>query len=139
MTIMQRRYGPLSRQRGRFCIPRSAGPIAIAGLLLATAAGAEPLTIDIREAHVDRDRRTGQVIVSIALAESSKVAFGRFSESNVGHRMELRRDGKPIVAFVIREPLLGGTFQIGGVSDAAAVVEQLSIGKGTVQVEILPD
>lgn len=139
MTARQRHDRRLSGLDGRFAVRRLAGLIATAGLLFVTAAGAEPLSLDIREAHIDRDRQTGVEVVSVTLTDSSKAAFGRFSQDNVGHRMELRVDGKPIVAYVIREPVLGGKFQISGAFNAAAVAEQLSKSAGKVEAEILPD
>jgi preprotein translocase subunit SecD len=139
MTVRQRHDRRLSGLDRRFAVCRRAGLIAMAGLLLVTAAGAEPLSLDIREAHVDRDRRTGAAVVSVTLTEGSKAAFGRFSQDNVGHRVELRVDGKPIVALVIREPILGGSLQMSGTFDAAAVAERLSKGAGKIEAEILPD
>src|SRR6202044_4250623 len=139
MMMRQRHDRQLSGVGGRFAVCHRAGLIAMAGLLFVTAADAEPLSLDIREAHVDRDRRTGVAVVSITLTDSSKAAFGRFSQDNVGHRVELRIDGKPIIALVIREPILGGKLQMSGTFDAAAVAEQLSKGTGKVEAEILPD
>jgi hypothetical protein len=125
--------------RGGLTVQSIAGLIGMAGLFFVTAAGAEPLTLGIRDVHVDRDRVNGALVVSITLMDSSKAAFARFSQDNVGHRMELRLDGKQLVTTVLREPILGGSFQISDVADAAVVAEQLSKGKGTVQVERLPD
>jgi preprotein translocase subunit SecD len=120
----------IGRPRARRRAYRFAAFVAMACLLVVTAAGAEPIALDIHDVHVDRDRTTGVAIVSIRLAESSKRAFGRFTLDNVGHRIELRIDGKAIVASVLREPILGGVMEISDVPDADAVVEQVSKGEG---------
>jgi len=139
MRMTQRSDSDLNRSRRRFV--GVANLIAMAAALFVTTASAEPLTLDIRAARVDHDRRTGQVLVSIALMDSSKAAFGYFSRQHVGRPMELRLDGKRIISTVIREPILGGVLEVSGLSEAeaAAIAEQLSTSAGKAQVEILSD
>jgi preprotein translocase subunit SecD len=77
------------------------------------------------------------------MTEASKRAFAEFTSRNIGHKMELRVDGKAVTAPVIREPILGGSGQISEksmtVESAKAIAERLSTGKAKIEIEIVDD
>ena len=77
------------------------------------------------------------------MTEASKRVFAEFTSKNVGHKMELRVDGKVITAPVIREPITGGAGQITDksmtIDSAKALAERLSAGKAKIEIEIVND
>ncbi len=109
----------------------------VTGLYL-TAAFAEPLIVEAIAAREGSDQRTGQPIVSIKLKESG--AFFRFTTENVGREMELRVDDKVIWRNIIREPVMGGSFQISGISmdEARALAALISTPGARLEVDIVP-
>ena len=85
-----------------------------AGLLVASTAvaAAEPLSIEIARAQVGFDPRTNEPVISFRMSEASKRVFADFTTKNVGRKVEIRVDGRALMAPVIREPILGGMGQI---------------------------
>jgi preprotein translocase subunit SecD len=109
----------------------------LASQLLVLAATSEPLTLDVRGARADLDKRTGQPVLHITLSGDG---LARFTSENVGRQIELRIDGKTVLTTVIREPILGAGVQIVGPSldEAHAIAGRLATGAAKVQVEIVP-
>jgi preprotein translocase subunit SecD len=115
-----------------------------AGLLVASAAvaAAEPLSIEIARAQVGFDQRTNEPVISFRMSEASKRAFADFATKNVGRKVEIRVDGRALVAPVIREPILGGMGQISAglkVDEARDLADRLSSGRAKMEVEAVAD
>jgi preprotein translocase subunit SecD len=99
------------------------------------------LTVEIREARAGHDQRTGQPVLNIALAKPSADALGRLTRENVGREMQLRIVGEAVLTKVIREPILGGGFQISGITtdEAEFIAAKLQKGGSKVEVVIAPN
>ncbi|KAB2854949.1 MAG: hypothetical protein F9K43_28970, partial [Bauldia sp.] len=74
---------------------------------LAWPALAEPLRLAVAYASASVDAATGQPVIDFRMTEDSAKAFAELTAANVGRTMELRIDGKTVLAPVIREPILG--------------------------------
>jgi SecD/SecF fusion protein len=125
-----------------FVISRRAG---LSGLFLLCAApwsAAAPLLLEVTRATAGFDQRTNEPIISIALSDASKRAFGELTAANVGSKMELRIDGKAVMKPVIRDPILGGMVQVSGgftANEARDIAGRLSAGSAKIEVEIVKD
>jgi preprotein translocase subunit SecD len=108
-------------------------------MLLVTGAAAEPLTLDVRAAEAGYDIRTRLPILKITVM--NREALGRFSRDNIGRKFALRIDGETVLETVIREPLLGGSFQISGPTDdeVRAIAQRLSTKGARVQLDTAPN
>jgi preprotein translocase subunit SecD len=115
--------------------------ILAAALFTAMTAVAEPLALELESATAGFDQRIGQPVLNIKLLRSQQRVFAVFSSNNVGRKMELRVGGKALHASVIREPLLGGSFQISGISleRVQALAEALSKPGTKVEIDIASD
>ena len=115
--------------------------ICMSMLSLVTAAVAEPLTLDVREAQAGRDERPGAVILKIKLADTQKEAWRRFTAENLARKIELRIDGQTVLTSVIREVMVSTSFQTTVPTDeeAHSVAERLSKGGVKVEVEVAPN
>jgi hypothetical protein len=82
---------------------------AAAVAIMTGVAASEPLAVEIISATAGYDQRTREPIVEYKLSRASQKLFAEMTEKNVGRKMELRIDGQPVVAAVIREPILGGS------------------------------
>jgi preprotein translocase subunit SecD len=105
--------------------------LAVATIFGIAAAAAEPVLLDIAQAEVDYDQRSGEPVVSFRFTPDSARKFDELTQRNVGHVMELRVDGKVLSRPVIREPILQGVGQISGplsVPDARDLAARLSSG-----------
>lgn len=71
---------------------------------------------DLIDAQVSLDYRTGDPIVNFKFSNTGGLKFARATQENVGQRFAIVLDGEVISAPVIREPILGGSGQISGVS-----------------------
>ena len=119
---------------GRYC--GIALPIL---LILSSTAASQPITIDIVRAVLGYDQRTGEPIVTYTMGESSKRIFADYTGKNVGKPMEIRIGGRVITKAVIREPILGGSGQLSGLSidEGRALAERLLSGATKVEVEVV--
>jgi preprotein translocase subunit SecD len=119
------------------------GTLAVAALLGSSfPAFAQPLALDIAQAGVAYDQRTGEPVVTFRWAEPSIRLFAEFTARNVGRRFAIRVDGRVVTTLVIREPILGDTGQIAGgftVDRARQLADRLSSGTGKVEVEVVAD
>ena len=124
-------------------LPRTAGLaiLLVAGAL--TAASAEPLTVEIVSADATFDRHVNQALVTFKMSSASAQKFADLTTKNVGRKMEVRVDGKAVMAPVIREPIVGGTGQISipNMTDAAAktLAHRIATGNAKVEFEITKD
>ena len=116
---------------------------AISLISIAPAFAADTIAIEVAAADAAYDQRSGQPLVSFKMTEASKRIFTDFTSRNVGHKMELRVDGKVVMAPVIREPITGGTGQIADksltVEGAKALAERLSTGNAKIDFSIADD
>jgi preprotein translocase subunit SecD len=110
--------------------------VCLAVLSFLTAAVAEPLRLDVREASVGSDERTAAPILTIRLADGMREAWRRFTTENLARRIELRIDGETVLTSVIREVMPVASFRMSGHSadEVRAVAERLS-KPGKVEVE----
>jgi preprotein translocase subunit SecD len=110
--------------------------IVSAALFFATSAAfAEPLPLAITTAVVSREPG-GSAGLTLTLSADSAKAFGTLTTTNVGKTVDIRIDGKTVLAPVIRDPILGGELRISGnyTRDELAEVAAL-ISSGTARVE----
>jgi preprotein translocase subunit SecD len=119
--------------------------VAAANILLGLAflagpAVAEPLTLEVTEASVAYDTRTGAPMVAFRLSEASRRAFADFSTHHVGDKIDMRIDGKTVMTPVIREPITGGIGQITASSadEARKVADRLVAKAARFDVEAMP-
>ena len=115
----------------------AAAAIAVA----ATAAAAQSIAVDVESAQAAYDSRTNQPLITFKMTETSARLFAELTANNVGRKMEIRVDGRALMAPVIREPILGGS---GTVSDpswtiqqARDVAERISTGRAKIEFQIL--
>jgi preprotein translocase subunit SecD len=117
--------------------------IAAAFLIaLSSVAAAEPLAVDVVSAQAAFDQGVNQPIIEFKMTPASARLFAEFTAKNVGRKMEVRIDGKAVMAPVIREPILGGSGQISGsltVARTQELAERLSAGKAKIEFEIVND
>jgi preprotein translocase subunit SecD len=104
---------------------------------------AEQITIDVASAEPAFDARTGQPLIAFKMTEASTRLFADLTSRNVGRKMEIRVDGRALMAPVIREPILGGSGQISDrsftVEQTKSLAERLSTGKSRIEFAIVPD
>jgi preprotein translocase subunit SecD len=113
----------------------------VAILLLTTGAGAQRLEIAIERAEVAYDQRTGEPLISFKMTESSARQFAELTRNNIGKPMSIRVDGRELTRPVIREPIVGGTGQVGGsltAQQAKDIADRMSKGTAKVEFEIVP-
>jgi len=132
MSESENRRSKKAGLSGLFCCA------VLALILLAAPAVAEPLVIEGQIfVATALDERTKAPIVSLKMQPGSARQFTEFTTKNVGRKMELRVDGKPVLATVIREPIMGGSLQISDPSWTVAKVRELAelIGAGNGKIE----
>ena len=113
----------------------------VAILLLTTGAGAQRLEIAIERAELAYDQRTGEPLISFKMTESSARQFAELTRNNIGKPMSIRVDGRELTRPVIREPIVGGTGQVGGsltAQQAKDIADRMSKGTAKVEFEIVP-
>jgi preprotein translocase subunit SecD len=111
-------------------------------MALAGAAVAEPLTIELTNAAPGLDQRTQQPLISFKMTPASARLFAELTARNVGRKMEVRIDGKTVMAPVIREPILGGSGQVTSdwtLKETKEIADRLSAGKSKIEFEIVSD
>jgi preprotein translocase subunit SecD len=105
------------------------------------AASAQPLLLEVDKAQAAFDQRTGAPVVSVRLSQASAKAFAALTQKSIGRVMAFRVDGKVVMKPVIREPVVGGSFQISGnltTNDVKRLAAQLSSGVARIEVEVEP-
>jgi preprotein translocase subunit SecD len=109
-------------------------------LMMIGVVGAEPLTVELISAEAGHDVRTNEPVVNYRMSQSSAKQFAELTQKNVGRKMELRIDGKAVMAPVIREPILGGAGQISGgltEQDARDIAARLTSGHAKIELEVV--
>jgi len=105
--------------------------LAVAAIFQIAAVAAEPLLLDVAQAELAYDQRTGEPVASIRFTPDSARKFAQLTQQNVGHVIEMRVDGKVLSRPVIREPILQNSGQISGhfnVQEARDLAARLSAG-----------
>jgi preprotein translocase subunit SecD len=103
---------------------------------------AEPLLLDVARAELAYDRRSGEPVVTFVLTQPSAGLFARLTADNVGRRIAVSVGGKVYMRPVVREPILGGSGQISGmtsVEEARDIAARLSSGAAKLELEALAD
>jgi preprotein translocase subunit SecD len=113
----------------------------LAAVSLMTAAVAEPLALDVQQARVGRDERTGQVILKIKLADAQRERWLRFTSENLARQIELRIDGRTVLTAFIREVMPITSFQVTvpTAEQAEDIADKLAKGGARVEVEVAPN
>jgi preprotein translocase subunit SecD len=109
-------------------------------LAMAGTATAEPLAIEVVSVQVGYDQRTSEPIISFKMSEATRKSFAELTRNNVGRKLEIRVDGKPLAAPVIREPIVGGTGQISAhftEQQARDMANRLSSGASKLEMQIV--
>jgi len=111
-----------------FCLVLSSAP-----------AFAEPLTLEVTEAEVAYDTRSGQPVVTFRMSEASRKVFADFTAQHLNEKIDIRVDGNSVMKPVIREPITGGTGQILATSvDAARQLTERLKARAPLVVEAIP-
>lgn len=114
--------------------------IATAFLLASTTiAIAEPLAIEVTDVAPILDERTKQPLIAIKMTSASAKQFAELTAQNVGRKLELRIDGKAVMAPVIREPILGGSVQVSGgwtLRETKDLADRIAAGKSKIEVDL---
>jgi preprotein translocase subunit SecD len=103
---------------------------------------AEPLLLDVARAELAYDRRSGEPVVTFVLTQPSAGLFARLTADNVGRRIAVSVGGNVYMRPVVREPILGGSGQISGmtsVEEARDIAARLSSGAAKLELEALAD
>ena len=119
------------------CRLAAAAALVVAAVIAASAA---PLTLAVMRAEVGQV--AGMIVLDMTLTASSAKDFAAFTTANVGRAVELRIDGKVMMAPVVREPILGGHVQISGnfaKAELVAIASRISTGEAKVEVESVAD
>jgi preprotein translocase subunit SecD len=116
----------------------------VVALLLGFSAPAlaEPILIDVLDAKPNFDQRTNEPIITIKMTSASAKLFAELTSKNIGRRLELRIDGKTVMAPVIREPVMGGSMQVSGgwtSRQAKDLADSIAAGKFKIEVELAND
>jgi preprotein translocase subunit SecD len=109
---------------------------AFAVLTLVTAdAGAREFKVS--SASLGFDQRSGQPVVSFRFTPDSARDFARFTEANVGRKINIRVDGKILTQPVIREPIRGGSGQVtvSSAEEGRTLAARLSDGSAVLEIE----
>jgi preprotein translocase subunit SecD len=100
-------------------------------------ADAEPRQFKVESASLVFDTRTGQPVVSFRVPPESKRDFGRFTQENVGRKLNVRVDGETLMQSIIREPIIGGTGQVtvSSAEEGRTLAARLSDGSAVLEIE----
>jgi preprotein translocase subunit SecD len=109
-------------------------------LLLAGAAAADPLVIEVVVARAAYDTRSKEPLITFKMLGASKKAFTDPTRANVGHKSAIRIDGKTLSPLMIAQPILGGAGQIAGdftVQQIRETAAKLNAGTSKFEVGIV--
>ena len=109
-------------------------------MLSAGSATAQPLSLEVVEARLAYDQRTGQALITIKFSEAARAQFARLTTENVARAIEMRVDGKTYLRTIIREPIIGGSGQIVTETEAQAkeLAARLSSPGAKIEIEVVP-
>jgi SecD/SecF fusion protein len=102
---------------------------------------AEPQRFKVVSASLGFEARTNQPVVSFRFAPESARDFARFTEANVGRKIDVRVDGKTLSQPIVREPVTGGAGQVPVASpeDGRTLAARLSDGSAVLEMEVSKD
>jgi len=101
---------------------------------------AEPILIDVLDAKPNFDQRTNEPIITIQMTSASAKLFAEITSKNIGRKLELRIDGKTVMAPVIREPVMRGSVQVSGgwtQREVKDLADRIMAGNSKVEVELV--
>ena len=118
--------------------------LVLFGLVIAAmrpALAADMMVVEVTRAEARFDQRTGQPLVTFVMTDASKQQFAELTSRNVGRKMQVRLDGRVVMAPVIREPILGGSGQLTGFTaeEVRDVATHLTSGRAKLEFEIVAD
>jgi len=105
------------------------------------SAAGEVLLIEVKMAETRSDKQTQQAIIFVKLTDESKQLIAEMTQKNIGRSTEFRVDGRVVMKPVIREPILGGVFEISGrfdMKEAKDIAQRLSSGT-KIEIELVSD
>jgi preprotein translocase subunit SecD len=105
-----------------------------------TSAG-DVLQIEVKVANTRVEQQTGKSVIFVKVSEESKRQIALLTQSNIGRPTEFRIDGKVVMKPIIREPILGGTFELTGsftIEEAKDIAKRLMSGT-KIEVELVSD
>jgi preprotein translocase subunit SecD len=104
-------------------------------------ASAEPQQFKVVSASLGFDARTNQPVVNFRFAPESTRDFARFTEANVGRKIDVRVDGKTLLQPIVREPITGGAGQVpvANPEDGRTLAARLSDGSAVLEMEVSKD
>jgi preprotein translocase subunit SecD len=110
--------------------------VLMCGMLYATHGFAEPLVLDVADASAAWVERDGQPLVVAKLRNAD--AFTRFTEQNVGRKLDIRVDGKSVNKPLLTSPIRSNSFQIvvPTTEDAISLAKRLQAGTAKLEIEV---
>lgn len=79
---------------------------------LAALAASPALSLSVTKAAIVKDEATGAQRLNVELADASRDAFARFTESHVGKRISLLANGKTLTTVTVQSPITEGKLTI---------------------------
>jgi preprotein translocase subunit SecD len=113
----------------------------LASLSSSIVAAGEVFYIEVKMADGRIDPKTKQSVIFVKLTDDSKRVVAELTQKNVGKVAEFRVDGRVLMKPVIREPLLGGVFEISGnysLNEAKDIAKRMSSGT-KIEIEIVAE
>ena len=101
----------------------------------------EVLQIEVKVANARFEQQTGKSVIFVKVTEESKRQIAELTQKNLGRPTEFRIDGKVVMKPVIREPILGGTFELTGgftIEEAKNIAQRLMSG-AKIEFELMSD
>jgi len=106
-----------------------------------TISAGEVLQIEVKVVNARLEQQTGKSVIFVKVSEESKRQIAELTQKNLGRPTEFRVDGKVVMKPIIREPILGGTFELTGgftIEEAKDIAKRLSSGT-KIEVELVSD
>jgi len=113
--------------------------VVLSSICSTSSIAGERLLLETLSSVPGFDKRIRQPMVTVRFTEASIRELAEFTSRNVGRPIEMRVDGRVYIRGVIREPILGGTTEITGLSstqEASDLVARLSSGT-TLEIEVM--
>jgi preprotein translocase subunit SecD len=110
----------------------------LAAFCLITQVKADPVKLEVAQAHILPSQREDRAGIEYRLTEASELLFFKFSSKNLNKRMAIRVDGRVIASPVIRSAIPGG---LGAMylnlnqATAEELVRRLNSGEAKLEVE----
>ena len=107
--------------------------------LLGPVFAADRLPLSVAGAEAGTDPLTGQPVVNVTLDAKGQKALAEFTRDNIGKVVEIMVNDKVVVAPTIRDPLVGGSFDISGgfsVAETDALAEVIGTARAPLFVRV---